>query len=131
MMRPQRIIAALLLLGVVVAEANEKEVRIGVLGLFHSKQIVVSPITGQPLQCRAGGEPWAVVDPMRAELEGTKVRISGTENAFGGTISCDNGASGTTEFVASIPGKIARRYSGKLEIMPDARGLIIVGTIAL
>ncbi len=68
---------------------------------------------------------------MRAELEGTKVRISGTENAFGGTIFCDNGASGATEFVASVPGKIARRYAGKLEIRPDARELIIVVAMPL
>ena len=114
MTRRRWIIAALLLPGVALAQAQEKEVRIGVLGLFHSKQIVLSPIEGKPLQCRAGGEPWAVVDPMRAELEGTKVRISGTENAFDGTIFCDDGASGTTEFVASVPGKIARRYAGKL-----------------
>jgi stage II sporulation protein D len=129
MMRLQWIIAVLLWVGATLAQAQEQkhneEVRIGVLGLFHSKQIVVSPITGKPLQCRTGGEPWAVVDPMRAELEGTKVRISGTENAFDG-IFCDNGASGTAEFVASVPGKITRRYSGKLEIRPDARELIVV-----
>jgi stage II sporulation protein D len=125
-MRPQWIIAALLLPGAALAQAQDKEVRIGVLGLFHSNQIVVSPIAGQPLQCRTGGEPWPVVEPMRAELEGTKIRITGTENAFDGTIFCDSGASGATEFVASIPGKIARRYSGKLEIRPDLRELIAV-----
>jgi stage II sporulation protein D len=102
-----------------------------VLRLFHSKQIVVSPIAGKRLQCSGGGELWAVAEPMRVELEGTKVRISGTENAFDGTIFCDNGASGATEFVASIPGKIARRYVGKLEIRPDARELIIVVAMPL
>ncbi|HEX3585089.1 MAG TPA: SpoIID/LytB domain-containing protein, partial [Candidatus Angelobacter sp.] len=127
-MRLHWIIAALLLPGVALGQAQEQreEVRIGVLGLFHSKQIVLSPIAGKPLQCRAGGEPWAVVQPMRAELEGTKVRISGTENAFDGTIFCDDGASGATEFVASVPGKIARRYAGKLEIRANARELIVV-----
>jgi hypothetical protein len=133
MMRRHWTIAALLLFGVALARAQEqeKEVRIGVLGLFHSKQIVLSPMTGKPLHCRAGDEPWAVVEPMRAELEGTKVRISGTDNAFDGTIFCDDGASGATEFVASVPGKIARRYAGKLEIRPDARELIIVVTMPM
>jgi stage II sporulation protein D len=128
MMRLHWIIAALLLPGLAQAQEQKQveDVRIGVLGLFHSKQIVVSPITGKPLQCRAGGEPWAVIDPMRAELEGTKVRISGTDSAFDGTVFCDNGASGTAEFVASVPGKITRRYAGKLEIRPDARELILV-----
>jgi stage II sporulation protein D len=125
-MRPHWGIAPLVLLGATLAQAQEKEVRIGVLGLFHSKQIVVSPIAGQPLQCRAGGNPWSVADPMHAELAGTKIRIAGTENTFDGAIFCDNGESGPTEFVASVPGKISRRYSGKLEIRPDARELIIV-----
>jgi stage II sporulation protein D len=119
-------VAVLSLLGAALAQAQEKEVRIGMLGLFHSKQIVVSPIAGKPLRCSGGGERWAVVQPMRAELEGTKVRISGTENAFDGTIFCDDGASGATEFMASVPGKIARRYAGKLEIRANARELIVV-----
>jgi stage II sporulation protein D len=126
MMRRHWIIAALFLSGLAQEQEQKHDLRIGVLGLFHSKQIVVSPIAGKPLRCRAGGEPWPVIDPMRAELEGTKVRISGTDSAFDGTIFCDNGASGTTEFVASVPGKIARRYAGKLEIRPDTRELIIV-----
>lgn len=123
-MKPHWIMAVLFLSG--VALAQEKEVRIGVQGLFHSKQIVITPIEAQPLQCRGAGEPWPVLDPMRAELEGTKVRITGTDNTFDETIFCDNGTSGTTEFAASVPGKITRRYSGKLEIRPDARELIIV-----
>jgi hypothetical protein len=52
-MRRHWIIAALLLPGLAQAQAQEQEqkhdVRIGVLGLFHSKQIVVSPIAGKPL----------------------------------------------------------------------------------
>lgn len=126
MMRPRWTIATLLFLGAILARAQEKEVRIGVLGLFHSKQVVISPIAGQPLHCTAGGEPWLVADPMHAEIEGTKVRIGGADNAFDGTIFCDNGAGGMTEFVASVPGKITRRYAGKLEIRPDARELSIV-----
>ncbi|HET8890561.1 MAG TPA: SpoIID/LytB domain-containing protein [Candidatus Angelobacter sp.] len=123
-MKPHWIIAVLLFSG--AALAQEKEVRIGVLGLFHSKQFVVSPIAGQPLQCRAGGEPWPVIDPIHAELEGIKVRISGTDNASDEAIFCDNGTNGTTGFVASVPGKITRRYSGKLEIRATARELIVV-----
>jgi stage II sporulation protein D len=125
-MRRHWSIAALFLLGAALARPEEREVRIGVLGLFHSKQIVVSPIEGQPLHCRAGNVPWPVVEPMRAELEGTKVRITVADNAFEGTIFCDNGASGATGFLASVPGKIVRRYAGKLEIRPDARELIVV-----
>ena len=132
MMRRCLTTAALFLLGAAIAQAQQQkeEVRIGVLGLFHSKQIIVSPM-GQPLQCSYGGEQWPVVDPMRAELEGTKVRIAGRDIAYDGTIFCDNGAGGATEFVASVPGKIARRYSGKLEFKPGARELIVVVVMAM
>ena len=125
-MRRVWILAVLVLLGLALGQAQQKEVRIGVLGLFHSKQIMVSPIEGKPLQCRAGDEPWSLGDPMRVELDGAKLRIASTDNAFDGTIFCDNGASGTTEFAVSVPGKITRRYSGKLEIRPDSRELIVV-----
>jgi len=57
MMRLRWTIAVLLWVGATQAQKQNEDVRIGVLGLFHSKQIVVSPIAGQPLQCRAGGEP--------------------------------------------------------------------------
>ncbi|HSK42781.1 MAG TPA: SpoIID/LytB domain-containing protein [Candidatus Binatia bacterium] len=124
-------LTALSLLGAAVMQAQERDVRVGVLGLFHSKQIVVSPIAGKLLQCRAGGEPWSIGDPMRVELEGAKARIAGTDNVFDSAIFCDNGESGATEFVASIPGKITRRYLGKLEIRPDSREMLVVVVMAI
>lgn len=117
---------ALLLLGISAGRAQEREVRIGVLGLFHSKQIVISPTPGKLLQCNAGGQPVSARDPLMLELDGAKVRIAGSDKAFQGAIACDNGESGPTDFVASVPGKITRHYSGKLEIKPGARELLVV-----
>jgi stage II sporulation protein D len=110
------IITALLLLGSAGAEAQEKEVRIGVLGLFHAKQIVIGPAAGKLLQCETGASPWLVREPILVEFEKTKLKIAGTEKVFAAPLACDNGASGATEFMVSVPGKIARRYSGKLEV---------------
>lgn len=120
-----------LVLVVGVATAQQKEVRIGVLGLFHSKVIGVSPAPGKPLQCNAGAEPWSVRRPMLMELEGTRIRIVGQDNTPAGLIACDNGESGATEFLLSVPGKISRRYLGKLEIKPEARELRLVVAMAL
>jgi stage II sporulation protein D len=114
--------------------AQEKEVRIGVLGLFHAKQIVVSvaPVApGEPLQCNAGAGPWPVREPLLLELEGTKIRIAGTDKPLDSPVACDNGASGATEFVMSVPGKISRGYRGKLEIRPEPRELRVIVTMAL
>jgi stage II sporulation protein D len=120
------IIAALLLLGTAAAQTQEKEIRIGVLGLFHSKQLVITPIAGKLLQCKADAGPWSVRDPMVVDLDGTKLRIAGTDNALDGPLACDNGESGASEFVASVPGKIVRRYSGKLEIRPGTHGVLVI-----
>jgi stage II sporulation protein D len=124
-------VIAWLVLGAGVATAQEKEVRIGVLGLFHAKQIMVSPVLGQPLQCNAGAEPWLVHGPMLLELEGTRIRIVGADNTPAGLIACDSGEGGATEFVASVPGKISRRYLGKLEIRPESRELRLIVVMAL
>ena len=111
--------------------AQEKEVRIGVLGLFHTTKIVVSPVLGEPLQCNAGAEPWLVREPLLLALQGPKLRIDGADNALDGPIACDNGAGGATEFVASVPGKISRRYRGRLEIRPESHELRVVVIMAI
>jgi stage II sporulation protein D len=125
------IVVLLLVMAARSGHPQEKEVRIGVLGLFHSKQIVISPVQGKLLQCKADAETWPVQDSIRAELEGVKVRVAGRESAVNGNISCDNGENAATEFVVSVPGKITRRYSGKLEIRAAARELIAVVTMSL
>jgi peptidoglycan hydrolase-like amidase len=119
-------IYALLLLGISTGYAQEKEVRIGVLGLFHSKQIVISPMLGQKLQCAVRDEYFAEHGPIKVELDGVKIRIEGTDSPLDGPLTCDNGESGPADFVASIPGKITRHYSGKLEIKPGERELIVI-----
>ncbi|MBZ5507800.1 MAG: SpoIID/LytB domain-containing protein [Acidobacteriia bacterium] len=122
---------AWVVLGVCVAQAQQKEVRIGVLGLFHSKQIVVAPVLGQPLQCSAGGGPWPVRNQMLVELAVPKLRIAGTDNSLDGPITCDNSQGGAAEIVVSVPGKISRRYRGKLEIRTESRELRVVVIMAL
>ncbi len=124
-------VAAFWVLGISAAWAQEKEVRIGVLGLFHTKQIVVSPVAGEPLQCNAGTEPWSPHGPMLLGLQGSKLRIDGADNSLAGSIVCDNGQSGATEFVANVPGKVSRHYRGKLEIRPESQELRIVVIMAL
>jgi stage II sporulation protein D len=120
-------IAALFVLALGFARGQEKQVRIGVLGLFHAKEIVVSPMLGEPLQCSAGDESWPVSGPVHVELLDAKMmKIAAVEKSVAGPFVCDNGQGGATEFVATVPGKISRRYSGKLEIKPEPRELHVV-----
>lgn len=121
-------LVALFLVGVSIASSQnkDKEVRIGVLGLFHAKQIVVSPVTGEPLQCKAGEESWSVHGPMAVELNGSMLKIASADNVPGKTLSCDDGADRAASFMVNVPGKISRRYSGKLEITLGSRELRII-----
>jgi len=118
-------------LSVCLAQAQQKEVRIGVLGLFHSKQIVVAPVLGKPFQCNAGAERWMVRDRMLVELEGAKLKIADTDNPLAGLIVCGSGEAGAAGFVVSVPGKIARQYSGKLEIRAESSEMSVVVVMQL
>jgi stage II sporulation protein D len=118
-------IAALLFLSA-CAIAQEKQVRIGVLGLFHPQEVVISPLKGQPLDCAMGEDRWPVREPLRLMLAGTSISIDAGRHAVAGSLTCDNGQSGPAEFAVNIPGKISRRYRGKLEIKPESRELLII-----
>ncbi|HKV94364.1 MAG TPA: SpoIID/LytB domain-containing protein [Candidatus Angelobacter sp.] len=112
------------------AQSQERTVRIGVLGLFHPQEIVVSSMGVRPLICAAGEEHW-LVNTMTVMLDGTMMRIVNQGNIVTKTLRCDDGLASVTEFVVTVPGKLARRYRGKLEIAPQARELIVIVAMEL
>jgi len=119
------IISALLLAGSSTL-AQQREVRIGVLGLFHPKEVVISPVAARPLNCAAGDERWAVREPLHIRLEGASMRLSSGAETHAAQISCDDGQSGAADFQIAVPGKLSRRYHGKLEVAADAAELVVV-----
>ncbi|HEX4602726.1 MAG TPA: SpoIID/LytB domain-containing protein [Candidatus Angelobacter sp.] len=125
------ITAAWFVLSLWPAQAQQNEVRIAILGLFHAKQISIAPVLGQPLQCGAGVDSWPLHAPMLVELDGSKLKISGTENAMDGPIICTGSEGGAAEFVVAVPGKISRRYQGRLEIKAESRELRVVVILPL
>src|ERR1700753_3600874 len=124
-------IAALLLgASVACAQNKDKEVSIGVLGLFHSRQVSVSPVLGSPLICKAGHEFLPIRSPMLLELAGAKIQIR-SNSISAEKIICDSGSGSAAEFGVSIPNKISRHYSGKLEIVPESHELRVVVVMAI
>jgi peptidoglycan hydrolase-like amidase len=112
--------------------AENAQVRIGVLGLFHTNRIIVQRVAGQPLECGAPGEKRPI--PMQLEMVTGGPQISepsisplGSEQTF----SCDNGAGGETDFILSLPGKISRQYRGRAEFYQHQRELLMVVTMKL
>jgi stage II sporulation protein D len=120
-------LVALFALALGLARGEEKQVRIGVLGLFHAKEIVVSPVLGDPLQCSSGAESWQVSAPVHVELRDAKLmKVATVERPVAGPFVCDNGQGGAAELAVTVPGKISRRYHGKLEISAEPRELRVV-----
>src|SRR5258708_2544145 len=106
---------------------KEKDVRIGVLGLFHSRQIVLSAAPGRLLECMSADKRWPVQDHLQLQLAETSIRIvAGTRTSLVASITCGDSQGGQAEFTVTVPGKISRRYVGKVEIKPQPHELIIV-----
>src|SRR6267154_1580741 len=109
-----------------------REVRIGVLGLFHPRQIVISPAAGQTLECMAGAERLTARAslPLVLQLAAPGIWVDG-QPVSAKTIQCNNGRGQDAEFVVSIPRRISRRYFGRIEIQPGPGELFIIVTMGL
>jgi stage II sporulation protein D len=110
---------------------GQQEVRIGVLGLFHPREVVVSPIAGKPLDCAAGEERWSMQGPLHVVLEERSVKIENASNTLVQFLACDDGEGGAAEFAVTVPGKLSRHYQGKLEIRPQSSELLIIVTMEM
>src|SRR5260221_9123480 len=97
------IIAALLLLSACAMNAQEKQVRIGVLGLFHTREVVISSLTGKPLDCATGEERWPMREPLRLVLAGTMIKIEDGHPAGPRSFTSDACLGGPAEINVNIP----------------------------
>jgi peptidoglycan hydrolase-like amidase len=106
---------------VILAAPPPPTVRIGVFTLFRAQRLAVKPAAGRVIEVHCGSRTdqiesgraigFTIGGPgtIDCTIRGTMVT---TESAA--TISARGG--GPTEFLLSVPGKIERRYTGRLEI---------------
>ncbi len=128
-MKKRWIIAACLLPALCRTQTKDqtKDVRIGVLGLFHPRQIVLSATPGKPLECMSAEKRWPVQDHLQLQLAETSIRmLVGTHTFLVASITCNDSQGGQAEFTVTVPGKISRRYIGKVEIKPQPHELIMI-----
>jgi stage II sporulation protein D len=113
---------ALLVIACASSLASAQDVRIGVFGLFHPVELTVSSTTGSAVILHAG-EQTVTLDAssspstarIRAAGAGLLVQFGGRSvNSTNIRLTSREGAS--VDSVLSIPGKITRHYSGRLEI---------------
>lgn len=113
-------------------DLQTQDVRIGVLGLFHPRQLTVSAVEGNAIAVHAGQETFILekssgVSVAEISVLGSMMAVRvGTRVAHVYQLNVSGRASGSADFLLAVPGKIARHYRGTLELKPTAGVLVAV-----
>lgn len=111
---------------------HDHDVRIGVLGLFHPRELIVSAVEGHALVLQADGEK--VILEKSSGAQSAVVRISdngilvdaGGRSIFASTVIVTGREGGPAIFILGVPGKITRRCHGTLEIHASGESLLAI-----
>jgi len=110
-------------------------VRIGVLGLFHPRQLTISPPQGHAIVVCAGNERIVLehssgVHTASVLLNGSEIVLqSGTRTVRAHSLTMAGRKNEPVDFVLAVPRKIARHYHGTLEIRQSAGHLLAIVTM--
>ncbi len=120
-----RVSLALVLL---LASASAQTVRIGVFGLFHPRNLV---ITGGPgLLMEIAGRSVSLDRSAQVRLSGNSMAVTaGTSSWRVQRVFLHARDGGSASFNLSVPGKIHRQYRGTLEVTLQAGELVPVVTM--
>jgi stage II sporulation protein D len=94
-------------------------VRIGVFSLFHPQRLVISSLPAQTVIVTAGTRQIVLSDCAGAflYLEGNQVRVRiNDESLVASEVHVADRMGRATDFLLSFPGKVTRRYRGKLAV---------------
>jgi peptidoglycan hydrolase-like amidase len=119
---PGRTFAFLFLLLLINPTASAQKVQIGVLGLFHPRQITVGVAEGEAIVIHAGDSEFVLEEGPRTNI--ARIEIAGDMLLldFGGNVAHTTeiraaGRNGrAAEFVLAVPGRISRHYRGTLAV---------------
>lgn len=115
--------------------AGAQDVRVGVFGLFHPHQLVLSAPAGSALVMHVGGE--SIVLEGSSGVSSAHIRGGGDHVLVevGGHVlraselTVTSRENGPVDFVLAVPGKITRHYRGTLELKPAPRTLTAAVTM--
>jgi len=115
--------------------ASSNRVRIGVLGLFHPRQLTVAAPAGHALVLSTGAESFVLEES--SGLESASISVSaegvlltaGSRSIRAAEVAVTGREHELADFVLAVPEKITRRYHGTLEIKPSSGSLIAVVTM--
>lgn len=115
---------------------NQQCVRVGLLSLFHPRELIVTAVLGQALVVQSREQSFVLessgIPSATVRLEDSGVVVtSGSQMLRASTIQVAGRENQPVDFVLAVPGKIIRRYRGMLEIKPSSGVLSAVVTLDL
>lgn len=131
------LLSCLSLLLAATLSAQERTVRIGVLGIFHTKQFTLAPPPGGSIVLTAAGNTLIFDAPLRGAP--ARVRLAQGElllEANGQTLRAAEirvaaRDAGPATFLLGVPGKLTRAYRGLLEFRASGAELLAIVTMDL
>ena len=131
--------AAILLcaLGLSALPANAQTVRIGVLGIFHPKEIILSATRSEAVQISIAAQslilaPNSPGGAARITLENRTLRVEISGQVFEAKeIYVTSRGGGPVTVTLAVPGKISRQYRGTLTVQASAAELTPILTMDL
>ncbi len=118
--------------GTGVGELSDADVRVGVLGLFHPRELTVRASAGSALVVRAGEERIVLekssgVDSAAVRISDRQVVLTAESRVVLATEVTVTGRNGEpVDFVLVVPEKITRHYHGTLKIKSSAGSLLAI-----
>lgn len=100
-------------------------VTVGVFGLFRPRELTVRPVPGQVAVLEAGAEKIVLHGALRLQIADCGLQIE-DHGCLGGGQRVSGQAG---EFILSVPGKIERRFRGRLQV--TGAGARLVAVVAL
>ena len=115
-----------------VGAPTANAVHIGVLGLFHPRQLTVSAVADSALVLHADEE--RIVLERSSGMQTASVHVSenavflvtGTRVVRAAALAISGRKNEPVDFVLAVPNKISRHYRGTLEIKPEAGHLLAI-----
>lgn len=125
------------LLGAGVVKARAQTVRIGVLGIRHPTQLTLRPVGEEPLVVTVDErtlylQPVSATEKMEIRVSGDSLLLKIVDEELPANVLHVSGRNqNDAGFVLSVPGKMSRRYRGRLEIKVVGDELVPIVTMDL
>ena len=111
------------------SHCDARDLRVGVFGLFHPQHLVITSLPSQPVMVSVRAHEIVLSDSRRVnlDLEGGEIRLRAGDESFASSeVRATDRIGRSADFLLTVPGKITRRFRGKLEVTCGTGELVAV-----